>query len=200
MPGDTITIPAGVYDVGDLSLPANVTLVASQGATIIGNLHISGPNTTVQGFTFAGGMVDIGNSQGATVSNNVFNGGETSIKFDGANGAHIANNDFNNVQGSVVDGWGLDQSTISGNHFVDCRQPINLDFNNNPTHGRDITIARNYFTGTQRMDIEVGPVDAHTYNMVVRGNRSENMNTPAPTAPGVLTSPTRWCRPTASTS
>ena len=74
-PGDTITIAPGVYDVGDLSLPGNVSLVAPQGATLLGNLHLSGLDTTVQGFTFEGGLVDIGSSQGATVRDNAFNGG-----------------------------------------------------------------------------------------------------------------------------
>jgi hypothetical protein len=186
MPGDTITIPAGVYDVGDLSLPANVTLVASQGATIIGNLHISGPNTTVQGFTFAGGMVDIGNSQGATVSNNVFNGGGAGVKFDGADNAHILNNDFNNIAGGAVDGWGLNQSTVSGNHFTNVAQGINLNFNNDPTRGHDIVVEANQFTNTARMPIEVGPGGAYTSNLVIRDNWSDNSNLTNQAADGAV--------------
>src|SRR6266550_3279403 len=93
-PGDTITIPAGVYDVSNLVLPSNITLQADGNATIVGDLIVNGSNTTVKGFTFSGGGVDISQSNGATIANNVFNGGETSIKFDGANGAHIANNTF----------------------------------------------------------------------------------------------------------
>jgi Right handed beta helix region len=184
-PGDTITIPAGVYDVSNLVLPSNITLQADGNATIVGDLIVNGSNTTVKGFTFSGGGVDISQSNGATIANNVFNGGETSIKFDGANGAHIANNDFNNVQGSVVDGWGLDQSTISGNHFVDCRQPINLDFNNDPSRGHDITVDHNTFTGTTRMPIEVGPTGAYTSNLVIRDNWSDNMNNSGPDPNGM---------------
>jgi chitinase len=142
---------------------------------------------TVEGFTFSGGSVDLGQSNGATIANNVFNGGDTSIKFDGASGAHITNNDFNNVAGAVVNGWGLDQSTISGNHFVDSRQPINLDFNNDPSHGRDITIDHNTFTGTTRMPIEVGPTGAYTSNLVVSNNWSDNMNNAGPDPNGMST-------------
>jgi hypothetical protein len=176
MPGDTVTIPAGVYDVGDLSLPANVTLVAPQGATIVGNLHMSDPNTTVQGFTFEGGMVDIGNSQGATVSDNVFNGGSAGVKFDGADNAHILNNNFNNIAGGAVDGWGLNESTISGNHFANVTQGINLDFNNDPTRGHDVVVDANTFVNTARMPIEVGPGGAYTSNLVIRDNWSDNSN------------------------
>jgi len=186
MPGDTVTIPAGVYNVGDLSLPANVTLVAPQGATIIGNLHISGPNTTVQGFTFDGGMVDIGNSQGATVSGNVFNGGAAGVKFDGADNAHILNNDFNNIAGGAVDGWGLNESTISGNHFTNVTQGINLDFNNDPTRGHDIVVDANQFTNTARMPIEVGPGGAYTSNLVIRDNWSDNSNLTNQAADGAV--------------
>src|SRR6266446_8441224 len=116
-PGDVVTIPAGVYDVSDLVLPSNITLQANGNATIVGNLILSGSNDTVKGFSFTGGTVDLGHSDGATVADCVFTGGQTSIKFDGATGAHITNNSFSNVAGNVIDGWGLDQSTISGNQF-----------------------------------------------------------------------------------
>ena len=66
-PGDIITIPAGVYDVSNLVLPSNITLQADGNVTIVGNLHVNGSNTVVQGFTFDGGTVDAGNSQGATI-------------------------------------------------------------------------------------------------------------------------------------
>src|SRR5260370_36196265 len=72
-PGGVVTIPAGVYDVSDLVLPSNITLQANGNATIVGNLHVNGSNTVVQGFTFDGGTVDAGNSQGATIRDCVFN-------------------------------------------------------------------------------------------------------------------------------
>ena len=119
----------------------------------------------------SGGTVDIGSSDHVTIENCVFNGGATSVHFYQAHDALITNNVFNNVTGGVVTGWGLDQSTISHNEFYNCWQPISLDFVNDPTHGRDITISQNYFTGTGRMDIEVGPGDtAYTSNMQVTGN------------------------------
>jgi hypothetical protein len=183
-PGSTITIPSGTYDISGLVLPGHITLQASGSVTLVGDLSVSGPNTVINGFTFAGGKVDIGNSDGVIIKNNDFEGGSNSIHFDGAHGALIANNSFHNVTGNVIDGWGLDRSTISGNQFYNSWQPINLEFNNDPTHGRDITIEQNYFTGTQRMDIEVGPVEAYTSNMVVKGNWSENMNNAGPTADG----------------
>jgi hypothetical protein len=183
-PGETITIPSGTYDVSGLVLPGNITVQASGSVTLVGNMTLNGPNTVIKGFTFSDGQVDIGHSEGATIENCVFNGGANSIYFDGAHGALIANNSFHNVTGNVIDGWGLDQSTISGNQFYNSWQPINLEFNNDPSHGRDITIEQNYFTGTQRMDIEVGPVEAYTSNMVVKGNWSENMNNAGPTSDG----------------
>src|SRR5262245_48822991 len=103
MPGDTVTIAAGVYDISDLVLPSGITLQASGDATIVGNLIVGGANATIKGFTFAGGTVDLGNSDGASVTDCVFNGGTASIKFDGASDAQIANNDFHNVSGNVID-------------------------------------------------------------------------------------------------
>src|SRR5260370_30252117 len=118
---------------------SNIILQADGNATIVGDLTLSGANVVVKGFTFTGGSVDLGNSNGATIADCVFNGGQSSIKFDGATGVHITNNNFNNVTGNVIDGWGLDQSTISGNHFIDCRQTINLDFNDDPSRGHERT-------------------------------------------------------------
>jgi hypothetical protein len=79
-------------------------------------------------------------------------------------------NDFHGVTGVVITGSGLDRSTIFGNHFVDCGQCINLDFNNDTARGRDIVIERNIFTGTARMPVEVGPLGAYTENLVLRDN------------------------------
>src|SRR5260370_11830655 len=173
-PGSIVSVPAGTYDVSGLVV-GNVTLQASGNVTLTGSMTVNGPNAVIKGFNFQGGAVDIGTSEGVTIQNCVFNGGANSVHFDSAHGALITNNVFNNVAGNVIDGWGLDQSTISNNQFYNCWQPINLDFNNDPTHGRDITISQNYFTGTGRMDIEVGPGDtANTSNMVVSGNWSEN--------------------------
>src|SRR5260370_670841 len=174
-PGSMVTIPSGTYDVSGLVVPGNVTIQGSGSVTLVGDMSVSGPHTVIDGFTFSGGKVDIGNSDGVTIENSDFNGGSNSIHFDSAHGATIANNTFHDITGNVIDGWGLDQSTISNNQFYNAWQPINLDFNNDPTHGRDITISQNYFTGTGRMDIEVGPGDtANTSNMVVSGNWSEN--------------------------
>ena len=186
-PGDTVTIAAGVYDVSGLVLPSGITLQAAGNATIVGNLTIVGADTVVRGFTFAGGSIDIAQSQGTTIADCVFNGGPTSIVFDGARGATITNNAFNDVTGAVIGGWGLDQSTISGNRFVDCRQPIDLHFNNDPTHGRDITVDHNMFSGTTRMPIEVGPAGAYTANLVIRDNWSDSMNNSGPDPDGSST-------------
>ena len=114
----------------------------------------------------------------------VFNGGEASITFDGAADAHILNNDFNNVAGGAVDGWALNQSTISGNHFVNCTQGINLNFDNDPTAGNNIVVEQNTFTNTARMPIEVGPGGAYTSNLVIRGNWSDNSNVSNPAPDG----------------
>jgi hypothetical protein len=183
-PGETITIPSGTYDVSGLVLPGNITLHADGTVNLVGDMSVKGPNTTIDGFAFWGGHVDIGNSDGVTIENNYFAGGANSIHFDGAHGAVIANNSFHDVTGNVIDGWGLDQSTIAGNQFYDSWQPINLEFNNDPTLGRDITIEYNYFSGTRRMDIEVGPTQGYTSNLVVKDNWAENHNNAGPTADG----------------
>ncbi|GEM_PF-1774600 len=175
-PGSTVIVPAGTYNVSGLVLPGNITLKAGGNVTLNGNLTVGGNNTTISGFTFAGGTVNIGNTTGTKIENSVFNGGSRAINLDNAKSASIVNNEFHKVSGNVIAGWGLDQSTISGNKFYDSWQPINLNFNNNHSQGRNITIENNYFTGTQRMPIEVGPAEAYTLNMVVRGNWSENMN------------------------
>ena len=174
-PGDIVKIPAGVYDVSDLVLPSDITLQADGDATLVGNLIVNGSNTVVQGFTFDGGFVDLWNSHGATVRDCVFNGGQASVNFSGADGALITSNDFNNVAGNVLDGWDLNQSTISGNHFTNCWQCINLDFNNDPTRGNDVVIDHNTFINTARMPIEVGPGEtARTSNLVISNNWSDN--------------------------
>ena len=174
-PGATISVPGGTYDVSGLTLPGNITLKAGGDVTLQGNMAVKS-NTVLSGFNFSGGTVDISNSSGVTIQNSVFKGGQHSVKFDAARDASIINNSFHNVGNTVLDGWGLDQSTISGNKFFDCYQPINLAFNNIQSQGRDITVSDNYFTGTQRMPIEVGPTGAYTSNLVVKGNWSENMN------------------------
>jgi len=169
-PGATVTIRPGIYRVSGLAVTPNTTLYAPQGATIVGDMVARGPNTVVRGFTFAAGTIDISNSQSVTIGECAFEGGTTAIKLDGASNALVINNDFRNVAGNVITGWGLDQSTISGNHFFDCSQCINLDFNNDPTRGRNIVIERNVFIGTARMPLEVGPLEAYTKNLVVQDN------------------------------
>jgi hypothetical protein len=183
-PGDTITIPNGTYDVGDLTLPGNVTLSAPNGATIVGNLHMSGPNTTVEGFTFQGGTVDMGSTEGGTVQNCVFNGGQLGVTYDGADHAHILNNSFNDVAGNGIQGWGLNNSTISGNHFANVTQGMSLDFNNDPTHGLNDTVDHNTFVNTARMPIEVGPGGAYTSNLVIEDNWSDNSHLANPASDG----------------
>jgi hypothetical protein len=145
-------------------------LIAPDGARIMGDVAAPGPATTLRGFTFEGGCLDLSNSRLAAVRGCRFESGNTSIKFDGAARATIVDNDFRSVAGAVITGWGLDRSMISGNQFTNCAQCINLDFNNDPGRGRDIVIERNIFLGTTRMPIEVGPIGARTENLVVRGN------------------------------
>lgn len=169
-PGATIVIRPGLYRISDLVLTPNTTLYAPQGAIIVGRLVARGPNTVVRGFTFSAGTIDISNSQSVTIGECAFDGETTAINLDGASNALVINNDFHNVAGNVITGWGLDRSTISGNHFFDCGQCINLDFNNDPTRGRNIVIERNVFIGTARMAVEVGPLEAYTENLVVRDN------------------------------
>lgn len=175
-PGATVIVPTGTYNVSGLVLPGNITLKAGGDVTLAGSMTVGGNNTVVSGFTFSGGTVNIGGTTSVKIENSTFNGGSRAINLDNARSASLVNNEFHDVTGNVIAGWGLDQSTISGNKFYDCWQPINLNFNNNTSQGRYINITDNYFTGTQRMPIEVGPSEAYTLNMVVKGNWSENMN------------------------
>lgn len=179
-PGSTVIVEPGEYRVSNLEVPANVTLYAPKGATIIGTMVARGPGTVIRGFTFAGGMIDISNSRSVSIGNGVFNGGTTAIKLDGASDALVINNDFNGVTDGVVTGWGLDRSTISGNHFFSCGQCINLAFINDPTRGRGIVIERNIFRGTARMPVEVGPIGAYTKDLVVRDNWAEDFRNRGP--------------------
>jgi hypothetical protein len=93
-PGDAVTIPPGKYQISRLVVMPNTILYAPQGATIIGDMVIRGPKTVIRGFTFAGGTVDISNSQSVTIGDCAFDGGTTAIKLDGASDALIVNNDF----------------------------------------------------------------------------------------------------------
>jgi hypothetical protein len=172
--GDVIRIPAGVYDAADVVLPSNVTLVADGDVTIVGRMTIDGSNTTVEGFNFQDSVIDIDGSQGTTIRDCVFTGGEQSINYSLAEGALIANNTFSGV-GVAMDGWGLNRSTISGNQFVDSAMGINLNFNNDPSQGNDILIEGNTFTNISRMSIEVGGGEGpYTSNLVIRNNWSDN--------------------------
>jgi hypothetical protein len=173
-PGDVIRIPAGVYDAADVALPSNVTLVADGDVTVVGRMTINGSNTTVQGFHFQDSHIDIEGSQGATIRDCVFTGGEQSIHYSWAEGALIANNSFTGV-GVAMDGWGLNRSTISGNQIADSGMGINLNFNNDPSQGNDITIEGNTFTNISRMSLEVAGFEGgYTSNLVIRNNWSDN--------------------------
>ena len=173
-PGDVIRIPAGTYDAAGVVLPSDVTLVADGDVTIVGRMNIYGSNTTVQGFHFQDGLVDIENSRGATIRDCTFTGGEQSINYSWADGALITNNTFSGV-GHAMDGWGLNRSTISFNQIADSVMGINLNFNNEPSQGHDITIEGNTFTNLSRMSIETGGGDGgYSSNLVIRNNWSDN--------------------------
>jgi len=179
-PGSTVIIQPGEYRVSNLVIPPGMTLYAPKGATIIGNVIARGPKTIIRGFTLTAGMIDLSNSRSVSIGDCTFNGGTTAIKLDGARDALVINNDFHGVSGNVVTGWGLERSTISGNHFFDCGQCINLAFNNDRTRGRGIVIERNIFKGVARMPVEVGPIGAYTEDLVVRDNWAEDFNNRGP--------------------
>lgn len=179
-PGSTILLQPGQYVVGRLALPASTTLHAPKGASIVGGVVAVGSGSLVRGVTFIASTVDLSGSLRATVAECTFNDTETAIKIDGATGALIVNNDFNRVRGAAVTGWGLDRSTISGNHFRDFGQGINLQFNNERQRGRDILVERNVFSGATRMPIEVGPLGAFTENLVVRQNWADQFRNKGP--------------------
>ena len=147
---------------------------------MIGNLVVRGPYSLVRGLAFAGGMIDLTDSRHVTIAECSFKEGTTAINVNGASNALIVNNDFFNMRAGVITGWGLDQSTIAGNHFSGSGQALDLHFNNDRTRGRNITAERNIFTGTARMAIEVGPVGAYTENFVVRNNWAEDFRNRGP--------------------
>jgi len=180
-PGNTVVLPPGTYKVSRLVLPSHSYLYAPHGATVLGTVVAKGPTTTVRGITFRNAALDISRSVDVTVGDCRFEGAMASIKLDGASGALIINNDFDdNVAVVSVGGWAVDHSTFSGNHFVNCAQGIGLDFNDAPSRGRDIVIERNIFIGTRRMPIEVGPVDAYTRDLIVRDNWASDFDNRGP--------------------
>ncbi len=179
--GNTIVFPSGRYKISTLNVPSGAYLYAPRGATIVGNLIAPGQSTTIYGLTFDGGIVDISNSVATTIGASSFNGLKSSLVMHGASGALIINNDFNgNSEVASITGWGIDRSIISGNHFVDSGQCIDLHFKNDPTRGRDIVIERNIFAGTRRMPVEVGPIDAYTLNLAVRDNWASDFKNRGP--------------------
>lgn len=179
-PGSTILLQPGQYVIDRLALPASTTLHAPKGASIVGGVVVVGSGSLVRGVTFTASTVDLSGSLRATVAECTFNDTETAIKIDGATGALIVNNDFNRVRGAAVTGWGLDRSTISGNHFREFGQGLNLQFNNERQRGRDILVERNVFSGATRMPIEVGPLGAFTENLVVRQNWADQFRNRGP--------------------
>ena len=180
IPGSTVIVQPGEYRISSLEVPSDMTLYAPKGATVVGDIVARGPGTIIRGFTFVGGMIDISNSRSVSIGDCVFSGGTTAIKLDGARGAQVINNEFRRVSGEVITGWGLDRSTISGNHFFDCGQCLNFAFNNDRTQGRDIVIERNIFAGTARMPVEVGPIGAYTENLILRDNWAEDFKNRGP--------------------
>jgi hypothetical protein len=172
-PGSTALLQPGRYAVDRIVLPPNTTLYAPKGASIVGGVVVARSGSLVRGVTFVGGSVDLTGSRRVTVAECSFNDGETAIRLDGATDVLIVNNDFDRVRGGVITGWGLDRSTISGNHFREFGQGINLAFTNQRHRGRNIVVERNIFTGATRMPIEVGPLGAFTENLIVRQNWAE---------------------------
>jgi len=187
-PGDIIKIPAGVYDVGDLVLPSNITLQADGNATIVGNLTINGSNTTVQGFTFDGGTVDVANSHGATIRDCVFNDcvphsdNGSAIALNDASGVVIENNEFNRCQGVTLGNYNYDRVTIDHNTFTDCSQVLSLD-SFSPASGNDIKFTNNYVSGEGRGGIETGGDGQYLTNLLVDGNTFTNLKGPAAIGP-----------------
>jgi acetyltransferase-like isoleucine patch superfamily enzyme len=179
-PGSTALLQPGRYAIDRIVLPPSTTLYAPKGASLIGGVVVTRSGSLVRGVTFVGGSVDLTESRRVTIAECSFNDGETAIKLDGASDALIINNDFNRVRGSVITGWGLDRSTISGNHFHGFGQGINLQFNNERQRGRNIVVERNIFSGATRMPIEVGPLGAFTENLIVRQNWAEAFNNKGP--------------------
>src|SRR6266850_5498768 len=187
-PGDIIKIPAGVYDVGDLVLPSNITLQADGNATIVGNLHANGSNTVVQGFTFGGGTVDVANSHGVTVRDCVFNDSVShsdngsAIALNDASGVVIENNVFNRCQGVTLGNYNYDRVTIDHNTFTDCSQVLSLD-SFSPASGNDIKFTNNYVSGEGRGGIETGGDGQYLTNLLVDGNTFCNLKGAAAIGP-----------------
>jgi hypothetical protein len=179
-PGDIIKIPAGVYDVSNLVLPSNVTLQADGNATIVGNLTINGSNTTVQGFTFNGGTVDVANSHGATIRDCVFNDcvphsdNGSAIALNDASGVVIENNVFNRCQDVTLGNYNYDRVTIDHNTFTDCSQVLSL-WSFSPASGNDIKFTNNYVSGEGRGGIETGGDGQYLTNLLVDGNTFTNL-------------------------
>jgi hypothetical protein len=187
-PGDIIKIPPGVYDGADLVLPSNITLQADGNATIVGNLTINGSNTTVQGFTFNGGTVDVANSHSATIRDCVFNDcvphsdNGSAIALNDASGVVIENNEFNRCQGVTLGNYNYDRVTIDHNTFTDCSQVLSLD-SFSPASGNDIKFTNNYVSGEGRGGIETGGDGQYLTNLLVDGNTFTNLKGPAEIGP-----------------
>jgi len=179
-PGATVLLQPGRYNIARFAMPPHTTLYAPQGAEVVGSFLVPGSGSVIRGVTFTGGTIDLSNSRHVTVVECSFNDGITAIKVDGADDALIINNDFRRVRGGVITGWGLDQSTIAGNHFYESGQALDLHFKTDRTRGRNIVIERNLFAGIARMPIEVGPVGAFTENLIVRNNWAEDFRNKGP--------------------
>jgi hypothetical protein len=180
--GSTVIIQPGDYHVSNLVIPPGINLYAPEGATIIGDIITPGPQTTIRGLTFSGGTIDLSGSRSVSIGDCAFRGGTTAIKLDGASDALVINNNFYDVSGEVITGWGLERSIISGNHFFGCGQCINLAFNNDLSQGRGIVIERNIFKDVTRMPLEVGPIGAYTQNLVVQDNWATDFKNRGPDA------------------
>jgi Ca2+-binding RTX toxin-like protein len=185
LPGNTLMFQAGTYDFRHVTIAgkSGITIWANgrvfvnnaPGAGTKGAFDFSGKTDWTiggrapgWGFVFNGSLINATQAYGNwTVGNCQFNGQAgngldgSAIRMNGASFGTIINNDFTGVAGNVLGMFGLDNITIDGNHFTDCWQPITIHTPAewDPGLGRNITIRRNVFRGTQRIAIEAGALN-----------------------------------------
>jgi len=205
-PGNSLVFTGGAtYDFGGTTIvgKSGVTVWAdgqvainnAPGADTHGAFDFSGQSDWTiggkapgQGFVFNGSLIDATGASGNwTVGNCQFNHQQSSawdgsaIRMNGASSGTIVNNDFTGVDGTVLGMYNLNKITISGNHFIDCWQPISIQepLTTDTGLGQDIVIRNNVFLGTQRAAIEAGPATSgseYFSGLVVDNNYFDNFN------------------------
>lgn len=200
--GDVVDFAPGDYHLDTVALKPGVTYRSAGGATLHargdGPIFTAGATSrdiAITGLTFVGsgriptrGAIVISGDGSANSARRI---SITQSRFEN-NGvffialreSRIDHNRFEHIRAGAagVFGYRADDSSFSGNTFVDVYQGMSLIFGGGKEQGRNIVVAGNTGDGVSRMGIEIQgqdpPQPGETTNLLVQGNHFVNWTAP----------------------